>query len=134
MNDFRVWYPMIWFVAICWTLLAGQSEELAGADAIQNPDKVACIFAENPVMRSLTMSKSPLVESLDSLAKAGVPLLHDCGSLDPWLAGHTRLVEQKYKALGGKITVIIKEGQGHFPLKPEDPKVVVDFIAGHQQP
>ena len=40
----------------------------------------------------------------------------------------TRVAEKRYKDLGGKITVIIKEGEGHYPLAPKDPKPVVDFI------
>ena len=74
------------------------------------------------------MSKTPPIDNLAPLAKAGVPLIHVCGSLDPWLDDQTRVVEQRYKALGGQITVIVKEGQGHFPLAPSDPKVVVDLI------
>jgi len=46
--------------------------------AIANPDKVSLIYARNPVMRSL-MSKAPPIDNLAPLAKAGVPILHDCG-------------------------------------------------------
>jgi len=77
------------------------------------------------------MSKTPLLEHLDSLAKAGVPLLHVCGSLDPSLDAQTRIVEKKYKELGGTIRVIVKEGEGHFPTAPKDPKPIVDFITAH---
>ncbi len=57
-----------------------------------------------------------------------MPVLHDCGASDPWLESQTRVVEKRYKELGGKITVIVREGEGHFPLSPKDPKSVVDFI------
>lgn len=100
--------------------------------AIANPDKVSCIYARNPSMRSL-MTKAPPIDNLASLAKAGVPVLHDCGSLDPWLNDQTRVVEKRYKELGGQITVIVREGEGHFPLAPKDPKSVVDFIVSHQR-
>jgi len=30
--------------------------------------------------------------------------------------------------LGGKIVVITKKGEGHYPLAPQAPKLVVDFI------
>jgi pimeloyl-ACP methyl ester carboxylesterase len=99
----------------------------AYAWAIENPDKVACIYAENPVMRS-QMSKKPLVDNLAPLAKAQVPLLHLCGSLDPWLKDNTRAVEQRYKGLGGQITVIVREGEGHFLQAAQDRRNVVDFI------
>ena len=99
----------------------------AYAWAIENPDKVSCIYAENPVMHSNVAKTQPL-ENLAPLAKANVPLLHVCGGLDPGLAGNTRVVEKRYQELGGKITVILKEGEGHYPLAPSDPKPVVDFI------
>jgi len=99
----------------------------AYAWAIANPDKVSCIYARNPSLRSL-MAKSPPIDNLAPLAKAGIPILHDCGSLDPWLDDQTRVVEKRYKELGGRITVILREGEGHYPLAPKDPKSVVDFI------
>ena len=42
------------------------------------------------------------------------------------------MVEKRYKDLGGKITVLVAEGAGHFPLQPKDPKPIVDFIVSHQ--
>ena len=44
------------------------------------------------------------------------------------LNDHTRVVEKRYKELGGQITVIIKDGDGHYPLAPKDRQPVVDFI------
>lgn len=105
----------------------------AYAWAIANPEKVSCVFAENPIFRTLLMSKAPLLENLGPLAKAGVPLVHDCGGLDPWLKSETRVAESRYKKLGGKIKVFIKEGVGHFPLQPQDPKPIVDLIVAAQK-
>jgi len=100
----------------------------AYAWAILNADKVCCVYAENPVLRS-HMSKTPLIlDNLAALAKAGVPLLHVCGSQDPWLKDHTLAIEAQYKKLGGPITVMIQEGMGHLPNAPRDPKPVVAFI------
>ncbi len=59
-------------------------------------------------------------------------ILHDCGSLDPWLKHTTRVVEKQCKELGGKITVLVTEGGGHFPVSRKDPKPVVDFIVSHR--
>ena len=56
--------------------------------AIANSDKVSAIYARNPLMHSL-MSKAQPLDSLAVLAKAGVPILHDCGSLGPWLKDNT---------------------------------------------
>ena len=106
---------------------AGGAAGEAYAWAIANPDKVRCVYAENPVMRCQMTKEQPL-DNLAPLAKAGVPLLHVCGSLDPCLKGHTRVLEKRYKELGGHITVILKEGEGHYPLPPKDRQPVVDFI------
>lgn len=97
--------------------------------SIENPGKVACIYGENAVFRGF-MSKKPLLENLAPLAKAGVPVLSVCGSLDPALNDNTRLFEKLYKELGGKMEVIVKEGHGHFPLAPEDVAPVLEFIIG----
>jgi hypothetical protein len=37
-----------------------------------------------------------------------------------------------YKELGGKVTVIVQEGVGHFPTGPKDPKPVVEWILNPQ--
>ncbi len=100
----------------------------AYAWAIAHPAQVACIYAENPALRSL-MTKGPLLDHLDVLARAGVPLIHLCGSLDPWLESQTRVVEQRYHELGGPITVIIREGEGHFPPGPGVSRAVLDLIS-----
>jgi pimeloyl-ACP methyl ester carboxylesterase len=95
--------------------------------AIENPDKVSCVYAENPRMHSELAKTQPL-DNLAPLARANVPLLHVCGSLDPGFKDNTLEVEKRYKKLGGKIEVIVKKGVGHYPLAPEDPAPVVDFI------
>ncbi|PYK60707.1 MAG: alpha/beta hydrolase [Verrucomicrobia bacterium] len=101
----------------------------AYAWAIENPDKVACIYGRNPALRSLMSKTSPL-ENLGPLAKAGVPLLHVCDQTDPWFNDQTKVVEQRYKKLGGQIAVIINENDRHCPLAAADQTRVVDFIAG----
>ena len=106
---------------------AGGGAGEAYAWAIENPDKVSCVYAENPRMRS-SLAKTQPLDNLAPLAKAKVPLLHVCGSLDPWLKDNTLEVEKRYKKLGGKIQVIVKEGEGHYPLAPKDLAPVVDFI------
>ncbi len=99
----------------------------AFAWAIANPTQVTCIYAENPILRS-NMSKKPLIDNLSVLAKAGVPLIHVCGSLDPHLNDVTREIEKCYKELKGQITVIINEREAHFPSAPKDVKAVVELI------
>jgi len=108
---------------------AGMGAGEAYAWAITNPDKVSCIYAENPLMRSIMFPKLSPLDNLEPLAKAGIPVLHVCGSLDPLLKDNSAVVEQRYKGYGGQITVILKDGVGHYPLAPTDPQPVVDFIA-----
>jgi hypothetical protein len=111
---------------------AGGAAGEAYAWAIENADKVACVYGENPVLPS-KLAKTQPIDNLAPLAKSGVPLLHVCGSLDPWLDSQTRVVEKRYKELGGQITVIVKEGEGHFPTAPNDTKPVVDSITARSQ-
>ena len=71
------------------------------------------------------------VDSLGALAKAGVPLLHVFGDADdvvPW-EENTGLIESRYKALGGSITMIRKPGIGHHPHGLDDSTPIVEFIA-----
>jgi pimeloyl-ACP methyl ester carboxylesterase len=110
---------------------AGGAAGEAYAWVIENPDKVSCIYAENPILRS-HMSKTQPLDNLAPLAKAGVPILHVCGSRDPWLDGQTRIADKRYRELGGPITVIVDDGKGHYPTAPRDPKPVVEFIVGRQ--
>jgi lysophospholipase L1-like esterase len=73
------------------------------------------------------------VDSLAPLAKAGVPLLHVFGDADdvvPW-DENTGLIESRYQALGGSITLIRKPGVGHHPHGLEDSTPIVDFIVKH---
>ncbi len=111
---------------------AGGAAGEAYAWAIANPDKVACVYGENPILRC-TMTKAQPLDNLAALAKAGVPLLHVCGGLDPMLKEQTLAAEKRYKELGGSMTVIVQEGVGHYPTAPKDPKPVVDFIVGRRE-
>jgi lysophospholipase L1-like esterase len=73
------------------------------------------------------------VDSLAPLAKAGVPLLHVFGDADdvvPW-DENTGLIESRYKALGGSITMIRKPGVGHHPHGLDDATPIMDFISKH---
>ena len=94
--------------------------------AIANADKISCIYVVNPIFRS-TMSAMPILDYLAPLAEARVPLLVVAGSIDPALNQNARLLENRYKDLGGKLELLIKEGEGHF-IQPHDPTSVVNFI------
>ena len=96
--------------------------------ATTHPDKVSCIYADNPAISRDSLMK------LGGLAKNDVPLLHVCGSLDPILGKHTLVIENIYQQLGGRISVMIKEGAGHHPHSLRDPTPIADFIVQSLQP
>jgi hypothetical protein len=42
-------------------------------------------------------------------------------------------VEERYKKLDGKITVLVTQGEGHFPVSRKDANRVMNFIASNQK-
>jgi pimeloyl-ACP methyl ester carboxylesterase len=70
------------------------------------------------------------VDNLEPLARVGIPLLHVYGDADdvvPW-DENTGLLAERYRKLGGSITLIPKPGIGHHPHGLTDPSPVADFI------
>ena len=69
------------------------------------------------------------IDDLEPLAKAHVPLLHVVGDADQIvpLAENTRVLEERYKALGGSIKIIVKHGVGHVHGL-DDPTPIIDFL------
>jgi len=67
------------------------------------------------------------------LAEAHVPALHVCGAADDIvpMEENTNVLEKTYKAAGGEIKVIVKEGIGHHPHSLKDPSPIVRFILFH---
>ncbi|KAA6340213.1 hypothetical protein EZS27_011906 [termite gut metagenome] len=92
--------------------------------AIENPDKVSCIYGENPILRS-SLAKVQPINNLAPLAKAGIHIIHACGSLDPNLKTQTNEVKRRYS---GKLTVVLDQRRGHYPLEPNDPVKIADLI------
>lgn len=81
---------------------------------------------------ALAWKKNP-IDNLKPLARAGIPLIHVVGDADPVVpaAENTSIVEERYKALKGEITVFHKPKVGHHPHGLDDPKPVVDLILRH---
>jgi pimeloyl-ACP methyl ester carboxylesterase len=76
--------------------------------------------------------KNP-VDNLAPLAKMKVPLLHVFGDADevvPW-EENTGLVGERYKKLGGEISLIRKPGIGHHPHGLDDSTPIIKFIWDH---
>ncbi|MGJ8726335.1 MAG: sialate O-acetylesterase [Roseibacillus sp.] len=79
---------------------------------------------------ALKTKESP-IDLLEPLAKAGVPILMVCGNKDHAVPyeENDAIMEQRYKALGGSIKVII-ENKGHSHGM-KDPTPVLEFIKKH---
>ncbi|MBI1839371.1 MAG: alpha/beta hydrolase [Verrucomicrobia bacterium] len=76
--------------------------------------------------------KNP-VDNLAALAAAKIPILHVFGDADevvPW-DENTGIVDQRYRKLGGSITLIRKPGGHHHPHGLEDSTPIIDFIWKH---
>jgi len=74
------------------------------------------------VLTALAYKGNP-IDSLEPLAKAQVPVLLVVGDADDVVpvAENSAIVEERYKKLGGPITVIHKPGVGHHPHSLKDP-------------
>ena len=70
------------------------------------------------------------VDNLEPLAKAKVPLLHVCGETDDVVPidENSRLIEQRYRQLGGSMTLIAKPNCNHHPHSLKDPIRIVNFV------
>ena len=99
-----------------------------------NPDSwTGCLAAYGITeVQARSFTGNP-IDRLGPLAEARIPLLHVCGDCDESvpIEENTRVLEQRYKRLGGAITVIVKPGCGHHPHSLEDPSPIVDFISAH---
>jgi pimeloyl-ACP methyl ester carboxylesterase len=122
--------------------------------ASANPDKVAVIYGDAPVMdfkswpgaghagilksygfknedEAKNYTGNP-IDNLRPLAKAGIPIIHVVGDVDEVVpvSENTAIAKQRYDALGGVFEVIHKKDVGHkHGLKAPQP--LVDFVIGH---
>lgn len=106
---------------------AGGAAGDALAWAIANPEKVASVYAVNPSFKSL-MAKGPLLDQLGPLVKTGVPVMLVCGSEDPFLGGNARAFEKRYRELGGDVTVVVRDGEGHVLAGTQGAEAVAGFV------
>ncbi len=123
--------------------------------AAENPEKVQCIVGIYPVcdLRSypglqraagaykLTpeelekqLAQHNPIDRLEPLAKAGVPILHIHGDADKVvpLEKNSQIVLDRYRALGGKMKLIVVPGKGHaeIPEYFQEPRLVQFLIEG----
>jgi hypothetical protein len=78
---------------------------------------------------ALTWKQNP-VDNLAAIARAKIPLIHVVGDVDDVVPcpENTAIIEQRYRALGGTMTVLHKPNVGHHPHGLDDPAPLVDFI------
>ncbi|MBN2514281.1 MAG: hypothetical protein JXB18_15185 [Sedimentisphaerales bacterium] len=78
-------------------------------------------FADNPV------------DNMGPLAKANVPILSVCGDADTAaiMDENIRVLEKRYKAISGRIDIIVKEGVGHHPHSLKVPTPIVNFVTAN---
>ena len=84
--------------------------------------------------QALAYPLNPL-DNLAPLARAGIAILSVCGEIDKAvpIEENTRLVESRYRQLGGEIVVIAKPDCDHHPHSLKDPAPIVDFVLQHTQ-
>lgn len=99
----------------------------------RSPSDRTRLLAAYGVTEEELVARPALFERLAPLARAGVPLLHVCGLADDVVpfAENTGKLLQRYRALGGPITLISKLGAGHHPHALEDPDPIVRFAWRH---
>lgn len=124
--------------------------------AAKNPDKVSCVYVDNPLldckyfadktteeftkrfMAAYNLKTKEDVENFEGspidkikdIVRGKYPILILCGDADEVVSPHTNtfLFEQKIKAAGGDITVLVKSGFKHHPHSLPDPSPIVRFI------
>ncbi len=126
--------------------------------AVENPDKIAAFAGVYPVcnvasypgiaqaataygmtpeqLQSHLADHNP-VDRLAPLAQAGVPLFAIHGDSDKVvpLDANSRLVEERYTALGGTMQLVVPRGQGHNMWQGFfQCRQLVDFVIAHAKP
>lgn len=92
-----------------------------------------CLKAYDLTELSVQDFKGIPLNNCIKLAKAKIPIISVCGDADtvvPFEENSQKLAEI-YRAAGGKIELIVKNGIGHHPHSLKDPKPIVDFILKH---
>ena len=92
-----------------------------------------CLKAYGFTEKEAVVSRCNPIDNLRPLAAAKVPILHVVGLADDVVpvAENSAVIEDRYRKIGGEITVISKHGVGHHPHSLKDPKPIVDFIVKH---
>lgn len=87
------------------------------------------VFGLRDEAAALAWKGSP-IDTLAPIAAAKIPIIHVYGDADEVVPAdeNTLVLAERYRALGGEITLIAKPGVGHHPHGLDDPTPVVEFI------
>ena len=109
-------------------LVPGSGSKASGAPSSWEDFKRKFGYATDE--EAVKTKESP-IDQLEPLAKAGVPILMVCGNKDTAVPyeENDAVMEERYKALGGSIKVIV-EDKGHSHGM-NDPTPVLNFIREH---
>ena len=107
-----------------------------GDGAGSQADWAKCLVAHGVDEVSVLEYKGNPIDKLAPIAAAKIPLLNICGDADDVvpMKENTDILAERYRALGGEIEVIAKEGIGHHPHSLKDPTIIVDFMLKHADP
>jgi len=103
-----------------------------GRGSIDDWHRMMTVFGFESEEEAMAYTGNP-IDNLAVLAKHNVPILHVYGEDDevvPW-EENTGIVAERYRRMGGDITLIGKPGCGHHPHGLTDPSPVVAFIMKH---
>lgn len=86
-------------------------------------DKEAFTYQGNPI------------DNLSSLGGYKIPIISVCGALDTLvpISLNTYLLRYRYKKLGGKIKVVVKQNTYHHPHSLKNPTPIVSFILNNER-
>ena len=98
-----------------------------------NKDWEKCLKAYDLTEETVQDFKGIPLNNCLKLAKANIPVISVCGDSDTVvpLEENSQKLAEIYRAVGGKIELIVKKGIGHHPHSLKDPKPIVDFILKH---
>lgn len=126
--------------------------------AKQNPDKVAAIYLDAPVCdvkswpskkqaelwqgfineyqlndKEADNFKGNAIDNLETIAKAGIPILSVCGDADKVVpyAENSAILRRNLMKLGGNMRTILKPGVDHHPHALPDSTPIVNFVHQH---
>jgi len=70
------------------------------------------------------------IDNLNAMAEENIPIIVVAGDSDKIvpMEENTCLLEERYRAMGGRVQVIVKQGVGHHPHGLDDPSPIIDFI------